>query len=272
MAISRGLNGIGLAIVIPAIQSLVADSTDDGNRGMAFGWLALTGNIGSIIGGLFSVLLASTSFAGIPGWRIAFHLVAFISVIVGILVRLFANDPHFSKSDSKATQDKPMSFYSEMKDLIKEAKSVMRIPSFQIFVAQGISGSFPWSALSFATLWLELIGFSHVTTALLWTLFIVATSFGALFGGKMGDILSKRLPNTGRIMMSQISSGSAVPLAAILLLALPDDPSTAFMHGLVLFIMGLSTSWNGPATNKYVPHDSHSLLSFYEEFTRFIGL
>ena len=86
MAVSRGLNGIGLAIVTLAIQSLVADSTDESNRGMAFGWLQLTGNFGSIIGGLCSVLIASTSFMGIPGWRIAFHLAGLISVIVGILV------------------------------------------------------------------------------------------------------------------------------------------------------------------------------------------
>ena len=83
MAVSRGLNGIGLAIVIPAIQSLVADSTDDSNRGLAFGWLQLTANLGSIIGGLCAVLFAATSIMGIPGWRIAFHLVAIISVIVG---------------------------------------------------------------------------------------------------------------------------------------------------------------------------------------------
>ncbi|XLR55044.1 hypothetical protein S83_005716 [Arachis hypogaea] len=36
------------------------------NRGMAFGWLSLTGNIGSILGGPLAVILASTSFAGIP--------------------------------------------------------------------------------------------------------------------------------------------------------------------------------------------------------------
>jgi len=253
VAISRGLNGIGLAIVAPAILSLVADSTVDSNRGMAFGWLQLTGNLGSIIGNLFAVLLASTSIFGIPGWRIAFHIVALVSIIVGILVRIFANDPQFSKNAGKATYQAPNNpFYSEMKDLLKEAKSVIRIPTFQILVAQGVSGSFPWSALSFATLWLELIGFSHMTTSLLWSLFIVAVSFGGLFGGWMGDMLSQRLPNSGRIMLSQISSGSAVPLAAILLLGLPDDPSTAFMHGLVLFIMGLCISWNGAATNKYV--------------------
>ena len=252
MAVSRGLNGIGLAIVIPAIQSLVADSTDESNRGIAFGWLQLTGNLGSIIGGLCSVLIASTSFMGIPGWRISFHLVGLISVVVGILVRIFANDPRYLESNSRAKDKIPhKSFLSEMKDLIKEAKSVIRIPSFQIIVAQGVSGSFPWSAMSFAPMWLELIGFSHEKTAFLWTIFVIACSLGGLFGGKMGDVLAKRLPNSGRIILSQISSGSSIPLAAILLLVLPDDPSTAFMHGLILFIMGLCASWNAPATNKY---------------------
>nr|XP_048334607.1 tetracycline resistance protein, class B-like isoform X2 [Ziziphus jujuba var. spinosa] len=251
VAISRGLNGIGLAIVTPAIQSLVADSTDEGNRGIAFGWLQLTGNLGSIIGGLSSVLIASTSFMGIPGWRLSFHLVGLISVIVGVLVRIFAKDPRYSDSDSRAKdQIQRKTFMSELRYVIKEAKSVIRIPSFQIIVAQGVSGSFPWSAMSFAAMWLELIGFSHGKTAFLWTLFIIACSLGGLFGGKMGDILAKRLPNSGRILLSQISSGSAIPFAAILLLVLPDDPSTAFSHGLVLFLMGCFISWNAPATNK----------------------
>ncbi|XP_017969843.1 PREDICTED: uncharacterized protein LOC18611582 [Theobroma cacao] len=250
VAVSRGLNGIGLAIVIPAIQSLVADSTDDSNRGMAFGWLQLTGNIGSILGGLCSVLIASKTIMGIPGWRFAFHLVWVISVVVGILVRLFANDPRFSDSDTGAKEQVAhKSFSLQLKDIIEEAKSVMRIPTFQIIVAQGVSGSFPWSALSFAPMWLELIGFSHETTAFIMTLFVISGSLGGLFGGRMGDILAKRLPNSGRIILSQISSGSAIPIAAILLLALPDDPSTAFMHGLVFFIMGLCISWNAPATN-----------------------
>ncbi|XAR73370.1 hypothetical protein NMG60_11007319 [Bertholletia excelsa] len=248
VAISRGLNGIGLAIVTPAIQSLVADSTDETNRGMAFGWLQLTGNIGSIIGGLCAVLIASTSFMGIPGWRVAFHLVGLISVTVGILVRLFASDPRHSDSQPK-NEIQHKSFRSELKDVLIQAKSVMQIPSFQIIVAQGVFGSFPWSAMSFCPMWLELIGFSHKTVALLWTLFVIAGSLGGLFGGWLGDRLAQPFPNSGRIILSQISSGSAIPLAALLLLGLPDDPSTAFLHGMVLFIMGLSISWNGPATN-----------------------
>lgn len=252
MAISRALNGIGLAIVAPAIQSLVADSTDDSNRGVAFGWLQLTSNLGSLIGGLFSVLIAPTTFMGVPGWRISFHIVGLISVIVGVLVRLFASDPHFSQDDTKTSdQVSGKSFWSEVKDLVQEAKSVIKIPSFQIIVAQGVTGSFPWSAMSFAAMWLELIGFSHEKTAFLIALFVIASSIGGLFGGRMGDFLSLRLPNSGRIILAQISSASAIPLAALLLLVLPDDPSTALMHGLVLVIMGLFISWNAPATNKY---------------------
>ncbi|KAK3004650.1 hypothetical protein RJ639_019404 [Escallonia herrerae] len=187
VAISRGLNGIGLAIVTPAIQSLVANSTDESNRGLAFGWLQLTGNLGSIIGGLCSVLLASTSFLGIPGWRIVFHLVGLVSVVVGILVRLFAHDSHFSDDEVRA-HIPHKSFLSEVKDLIKESRE----------------------------------------------------SLGGLFGGRIGDILAKRLPNSGRIILSQISAGSTIPLAAILLLVLPDNPSTTFTHGLVLVIMECS--------------------------------
>lgn len=249
VAISRALNGIGLAIVGPAIQSLVADSTNDENRGMAFGWLQLTSNLGSIIGGLLSLLIASTTFMGIAGWRIAFHLVGIISVVVGILVRVFADDPRFSGGKEPQNVVKSQSLWSEIKDLMREAKSVVKIQSFQIIVAQGVTGSFPWSALSFAPMWLELTGFSHKKTAFLITLFIIGNSLGGLFGGRVGDLLSKRFPSSGRIVLSQISSASAIPLGALLLLALKDDPSTLFAHAFVLFVTGFFISWNGPATN-----------------------
>ncbi|KAG5541708.1 hypothetical protein RHGRI_021514 [Rhododendron griersonianum] len=251
VAVSRALNGIGLAIVAPAIQSLVADSADDNHRGTAFGWLQLTSNLGAIAGGLLSLLIAPMTIMGIPGWRISFHLVGIISVVVGILVRLFANDPHFpDKSGTKIDDGSPRkSFWSEVKGLFQEAKSVVKIPSFQIIVAQGVTGSFPWSALSFAPMWLELIGFSHEKTAFLICMFVVSSSLGGLFGGRMGDMLSSRLPNSGRIILSQISSASAIPLTAILLLALPNNPSTMGPHLLVFFVTGFCISWNAPATN-----------------------
>ncbi|KAK9040255.1 hypothetical protein V6N11_015429 [Hibiscus sabdariffa] len=272
VAVSRGLNGIGLAIAIPALKSLVADSTDDSNRGMAFGWLNLTGNIGAILGSLCAVLFALKTIMGIPGWRFEFHLVWIMGVVVGILVRLFADDPRFSDHENVAKAHVGhKSFSSMVKEMLNEAKSVMRIPSFQVIVAQGVSGSFPWSALSFAPMWLELIGFSHETTASINTLFMISCSLGGLFGGKMGDVLAERFPNSGRIVLSQISTSSAIPLAAVLLLALPDDPSSAVMHGLVFFIMGLFMSWNGSATNnpifaEIIPEKSRTSIYALDKF------
>lgn len=248
---ARGLNGIGLAMVVPSVQSLVADSTNKNNRGTAFGWLQLSTNFGYVVGGMSATLMASTSFMGIAGWRLAFHSVAILSAIVGLLVGFFASDPRFSSKDTiirHGLQQK--SFGAELKDLIDEAKMVVKIPSFQIIVSQGISGTFPWSAFSFATMWLELMGFSHEVSALLVMLFWTSTSLGSLFAGFLGDNVAKRLPNSGRIILSQISSASAIPIAAVLLLFLPSDSSTAFLHGLVFVIMGFMASWNNPATNQ----------------------
>ncbi|KAI3980770.1 hypothetical protein MKX01_025335 [Papaver californicum] len=214
VVIFHGMNGIGIVIVTPAIQSFVVDSTDNHNRSVAFGWLQVTGNVRSILGGLFSVLLAFTSFMGIAGWRISFHVIAIISIIFGIIVGLFSKDPRFVNKS--------------ITDGSSLGKSLL---------LEGVSGSFTWPALSFAPMWLELIGFTYKETTLLMGMFTVATSIGALFRGKMGDVFSFLFPNAGRIILSQISSGSSTPLAWILLLGLPDDPSTGFKHGLVLFIM-----------------------------------
>ncbi|KAL3613401.1 hypothetical protein CASFOL_034279 [Castilleja foliolosa] len=250
VAISRGLNGIGLALVTPSIQSLIADSTDETNRGTAFGWLHLTSSFGSVFGGLIAVLLAPTTFIGIEGWRIAFHLVGLLSVVVGILVYLFAEDPRFVNLDGTMKDQDPLKpLGEEVKCLFNEAKAVIKMPSFQILVAQGVSGSFPWSALSFGRMWLELMGFSHGVTATIWSLFIVSTSLGGLFGGKMGDFVARRSPNSGRIILAQISSFAAIPLAAVLILGLPDDPSSAVLHGFVFVVMGSIISWCVPATN-----------------------
>ncbi|CAN6166777.1 unnamed protein product [Urochloa humidicola] len=256
VAISRGLNGIGLALVVPSILSLVADSSDDGTRGSAFGWLQLASSLGHVSGGLVGLLLAQTAVLGVAGWRVAFHLVAAISVAVGALNYFLAVDPHFPtthgadrRRNDRPAAEQPATARQVVMEMVREAKFVVRIPTFQIFVAQGVSGSFPWSALSFASMWLELVGFSHGDTAVLMTVFWVGRSLGGVLGGKMGDALAARYPNAGRIVLSQISSGSAVPLAAVLLRGLPDDPNAGVAYAAILFVMGMFISWNGPATN-----------------------
>lgn len=91
---SRVFNGLGLALAFPAIQSLVADSTEEHERGFAFGILQSVGNVGGILGGFCAIGLAGVpEIVGVSGWRFAFHLIATVSAATGLLVYLFAVDP-----------------------------------------------------------------------------------------------------------------------------------------------------------------------------------
>ncbi|WRX09426.1 hypothetical protein QQP08_001913 [Theobroma cacao] len=104
----------------------------------------------------------------------------------------------------------------------------MEIPSFQIIVAQGVCESIPWSALSFAPLWLDLIGFSHETQAFLMTLFVIAGSLGGLFGGRMGDMLAQFWENNSISDKFRFCNPSCCSFGV----DITCDPFTAFVHGL----------------------------------------
>ncbi|KAF8673805.1 hypothetical protein HU200_048561 [Digitaria exilis] len=74
MALARGSNGVGLALAVPAIYSLVADYSSDATRGSAFGWVLMAQTVGYIVGTCIGLLLAPKSFLGVPGWRLAFFV------------------------------------------------------------------------------------------------------------------------------------------------------------------------------------------------------
>ena len=241
MALARGFNGVGLALVVPAIYSLVADYSDDATRGSAFGWIVMAQSMGRVAGNSLGVLLAATSFLGVPGWRLAFYALAFVSATLASLTWLLGADPRPSRT--KATGA------ATLAQLAREAKDVVRVPTFQIIVAQGVAGSVPWSALGFAAMWLELVGFTHWQTSAITTLNSLANALGALFAGYVGDPLARRFPNTGRIALAQVCTASTVPLAAVLLLALPDDPAAGAAYAAAFFILGFVMPWCPATTN-----------------------
>ncbi|KAK9902677.1 hypothetical protein WJX75_002341 [Coccomyxa subellipsoidea] len=86
-------NGVGLALVIPCVQSLTADYNPPEMRGRAFGVMFFTSALGGMAGGFFATNLGGMQILGLEGWRCAFHLVAIISIITSILVMWLAVDP-----------------------------------------------------------------------------------------------------------------------------------------------------------------------------------
>jgi len=242
MALARGSNGVGLAVAVPAIYSLVADCTDDTTRGWAFGWVVMAQSLGFIAGSSIALLLAPTSLLGVSGWRLAFFAVALISLLIGALVWLFAADPRpvVAKDDAAPA--------ATLADLVREARDVLRVPTFQLIVAMGVVGSLPFAAFSFITMWLELIGFSHGQTSLIISLASIANFLGILFAGFLGDAVARRFPSTGRVAVAQAVNAVSVPLAAALLLAFPGDPSAAVPYAAVCFAFGFTISWTPVST------------------------
>ncbi|XP_073395663.1 uncharacterized protein [Physcomitrium patens] len=92
VAIVKAFNGIGLAMVVPAIQSLVADMHEESQRGMGFGWLHGAGQVGTLLGGVFATFLAARTVGVLAGWRFAFFFIAIVILILAVAIYLFAED------------------------------------------------------------------------------------------------------------------------------------------------------------------------------------
>ncbi|KAK6150955.1 hypothetical protein DH2020_015887 [Rehmannia glutinosa] len=274
VAFWRAINGFGLAIVIPALQSFIADSYTDGVRGAGFGFLNLVGTVGGIGGGAIATVMAGYEFWGTPGWRCAFVIMGTLSCLIGFLVFQFVVDPrrisstHDTRKMSErenlieSKSSRPVTIWFESWTAMK---TVIKVPTFQFIVLQGLVGSVPWTAIVFITLWFELIGFDHNSSATLVGIFAAGCALGSFFGGVIADRMSRKYPHSGRIMCAQFSASMGIPFTLFLLRAIPQEVSSYYTYATTLFLMGLTISWcatatNGPMFAEVVPQTPHDDL------------
>lgn len=303
--IACALNGFGLSLVVPAIASLVADTSTIQSRGRAFGLLGMTSSLGAMIGALYATNIGGTQVLGIAGWRFAFHSVGALSLFTAWLVKRCSYDPRSaivarddSRSDVIEAQSLQMKYVpsevTKFRTFWHNLWAVLRIPSFQVLVLQGVVGSMPWQAMVMFTLWLQLVGFSDLQSSVLMAIFTAGTAVGGLLGGWLGDMANCRYPRWGRIAVAQFSVLSGLPLSFLILKALPEAvvaggggggegsgeiqssvlPAVAF--GTLLFVFGASISWcgcnNSAIFAEIVPKDSRTqVYAFDRSFEGAIG-
>ncbi|KAJ0982659.1 hypothetical protein J5N97_010914 [Dioscorea zingiberensis] len=280
VAFWRALNGFGLAIVIPALQSFIADSYKDNVRGTGFGLLSLVGSVGGIGGGVLATIMAGQEYWGIPGWRCAFIMMSLLSLLIGVLVYTFVVDPGRTSHLTSVTDEdferatlvgkgSTAISTSIWRDSWTAMRSVIKVKTFQVIVLQGIVGSLPWTAMVFFTMWFELIGFDNNNSAALISLFAIGCSMGSFLGGLIADRLSRIYPNTGRVMCAQFSAFMGIPFSWFLLTAIPQTINSWFAFATTLFLMGLTISWcatcaNNPMFAEVVPLKHRTMIYAFD--------
>ncbi|KAH9302991.1 hypothetical protein KI387_014574 [Taxus chinensis] len=279
VAFWRAINGIGLAIVIPALQSFIADTYLEGARGVGFGCLNLVGSAGGIGGSILATILAGYTFLGIPGWRCAFILMALLSALIGLLVFTFVVDPRKTLPySSKIKRHSKVDIFDEKdgfllpgawKDSWMAMRAVVKVKTFQIIVLQGIVGSLPWTAMVFFTMWFELIGFGNKSAAILMSIFAGGCAFGSLLGGWAADQVASTFPYSGRILCAQFSAFMGIPFSWLLLTVIPQATESWFLFGATLLGMGLTISWcqacaNGPLFAEVVPTKHRTMIYAFD--------
>ena len=316
MVLLAALNGLGLSLALPALQSVVADAVPAGSRGSAFGAVGLAAGVGGMLAAFSATAVARRRFFGVEGWRVAFVAVALVSALVGALSWFLAVDPRgrslggggrgggggggAARRRRRDKQQEKLSDPGELRggggggggaeegegllmlsltsstaaaaaatrttaagaspppptpapfsqvlrrylqDTLAALHAVARIPSFRVVVAQGVMGSMPWNAMLFATLWLQLLGFTDVAAGALAALFAASCAFGSLLGGFVGDAAARKtaarrpkgssvgsgssgsssVGGVGRVAVAQLSVAASIPLAVLLLRVLPSS-------------------------------------------------
>ncbi len=212
----RAITGIGLAVIIPTTQSVVADYVPPAKRGKAFGWLGLTQILGIIAGTMFIAI-----FVNIPSdWRSVFIIWGIISIVLAGLVMLFAKDPIRGQMDPDFDPSKSVQNCPKLQG--KVFKEIFSNTTFMIIVIQGVIGSLPWNAILFIVAWFEDIGFGIDIANYMFLFMAVGAAIGNLLGGVIGDWAAKKSPKYGRIASAQFSAAMEVPLAFILFKVIPQ--------------------------------------------------
>ncbi|PSC76181.1 MFS general substrate transporter [Micractinium conductrix] len=282
------INGVGLALVIPNVQSLTADYYHASARGQAFGTLWLTISLGGMLGALYATNTAAHDPFGIEGWRFVFFSVACVSAVAGLLNHLFVYDPTFERTKQQRQQPGGASGLSDgggdalaggggerlgatLKRLWGEVAGVVRIPTFGIIIVQGIVGSVPYASLIFLTLYFQLMGMTNFDASLLVAIYLAGGGLGGLLGGWIGDRVASRFPDHGRIVATQFSVIIGVPFALLLFKGLPMDgtPGTVWLYRATIAAFALLTAWpapccNNPAFAEIVPPAQRNLIYAFD--------
>jgi len=243
MAALRVIIGSSLAMLLPVINSMVAERTASSELGWMFGRLASGASIGSIVTVLLTVAISEHRFGGILGWRLAQAVVGALSLLAVPLVQVFVQD-----GSEKWCAEK----FGLSRELQK-LKKFCQIGTYRVLILQGMFGTIPGAAGSFFTMYMQYLGINNILCGAIAAMHQFGDAFGSVIGGHLGDVAYIRSPNYGRTCVAILSLVLSIPFLYVTLQLIPMDASYSLAFAAIQFLAGLTTTWEVPACiNPYV--------------------
>jgi MFS family permease len=239
----RILNGCALGMLLPVVQSLIADcsSIAQNDLGFRFGFVEMCSLFGQVVAIIAVTSVAEKQIMGHEGWRVAYLSVAFLSFAIAAFVHVgFVEAPRTFEPENFGLQ-------REFSKFVKYFK----IPSFRVIVLQGMFGTIPGQALTFMVMYFQYVGLSDFTASALVGVGLTGAGVGSLLGGTVGDKLASFSETHGRPLTAQISVTLGIPVVLAIFM-LPIQARYAHLYAALSFCLGLGSSWAGPGCNKPV--------------------
>eukprot|EP00301_Raphidiophrys_heterophryoidea_P027376 c9629_g1_i2.p1 GENE.c9629_g1_i2~~c9629_g1_i2.p1 ORF type:complete len:366 (-),score=71.17 c9629_g1_i2:163-1260(-) len=253
-----------------------------------------------VVGEQFDFCCNCFQIWGMRGWKAVFLLVALLCTLSAVMSRFFLvghnlkhppgpttlhihphdeesssllNDsattlhkgpPNGITSSSSETHARHLTPNMSLRTLGQWVSQVWRLRKVRTMILFMLNWSLSslvfFGSFQFVLLWLQYIGFSDVATALLFACFQLGAGFGQFFGGWLGDVLSKRYPDTGRLSVAIFSYSVAMCLFVVLFWAVPHTTELAGPYCVMLALMGVACNLSMagcdlPIMSEVVTHD-----------------
>ncbi|CAD2085194.1 pantothenate transporter, putative [Plasmodium vinckei brucechwatti] len=270
--IFRAINGLALGSIGPISQSILADAAKNESLGLSFGIVQLSSSIGRLIGGVVTTTVSMKYFGTIRGWRLCFIVVGALSILLSIIVALFVEDaPRQVRINRKETnsyigesiidnnneriiepqRSQSYMLYQNVKEMLKDSLSKK---SIIIILLEGFTGTIPWLALSFNTMFFQYCDLSDLQAAIITGFLLIGSALGGVLGGHFGDIMHNISNKHGRPFLGQLAMFGRVPLVILTYVVIPKRKESFELFVLSCFFLGLS-SIAGVAVNRPIVSD-----------------
>ena len=192
----------------------------------------------------------------LPKWSVPFFVLGAFMVPCAVLVLYFVVDPtKDEKLRTRLGQERLKAIFPGLRDEDTRlscglVRSMFGVKTWIFIVLQGVTGAFPWPAMSLLLYWFQLLDINPFLAILV----SAGPAAGAAIGGGIGGCIGDRLYRTwskkyARTAVSHFSVVVGPFLMIIMFFVFPQREESWWMFGLYGLFAGMFISWSAPNNN-----------------------